>query len=32
MRDLAAVVREAARILSSLRVRYVVVGGVGANL
>ncbi|HYM40603.1 MAG TPA: hypothetical protein VEY12_10790 [Thermoplasmata archaeon] len=32
MRDLAAVVREAARILSSLRIRYVIVGGVGANL
>jgi len=32
MRDLAAVVRAAARTLSSLRVRYVIVGGVGANL
>ena len=32
MRDLAVVVREATRVLSSLRVRYVIVGGVGANL
>jgi hypothetical protein len=32
MRDLAVVVREAARVLSTLRVRYVIVGGVGANL
>ncbi len=32
MRDLAAVVRDAVRVLSGLRVRYVIVGGVGANL
>ncbi len=32
MRDLAAVVRDAARALAAARVRYVIVGGVGANL
>jgi hypothetical protein len=32
MRDLAVVVREAARVLSALRIRYVIVGGVGASM
>ena len=32
MRDLAAVIRDAVRALATARVRYVIVGGVGANL
>ncbi len=32
MRDLAAVIRDAVRALAAARVRYVIVGGVGANL
>ena len=32
MRDLTVVVHEATRVLSSLRIRYVIVGGVSANL
>ncbi len=32
MRDLAAVIREAVLALATARVRYVIVGGVGANL